>query len=176
MRHSFCPLIFLTLNWDCKIICKKWLCEKHFLWSINDKWFFLRKWSRFFLAFVYFRCLVVFHSVIFWSPLKALGFQSSTVWLCCFLVLLLWCVFCQGKFTGTLAYLTSTMSHKALLRRKFHVLWWDFLCLSISPSLLHLSIPPWFRYKSQRLLLIGIALNPGFNSLVPGNSIALVLQ
>lgn len=121
--YSFCPLILLTLNWDRQTIYKKWMWEKHFLWPINDKCFLLRKWSHFFLAFVYFQCLVFFFCVIFWSSLKALGFQSSTVWLCCFLVLLLWCVFCQRKFTGTLAYLTGTMSHKALLRRNFHVLW-----------------------------------------------------
>ena len=58
--YSFCPLIFLTLNWDCQIIYKKWLWEKHFFWPINDKCFFLRKWSHFFLAFVYFQCLVFF--------------------------------------------------------------------------------------------------------------------
>lgn len=158
--YSFCPLIFLTLNWDCQIIYKKWLWEKHFLWPINDKCLFLRKWSHFFLAFVYFQCVVFFYSVTFWSPLKALGFQSSTVWLCCFLVVLLWCVFCQRKFTGTLAYLTGTMSHKAPLRRNFHVLWGGFLCLSIPPSLLHVNTQPWFRHKSQPLWFIGITLEP----------------
>lgn len=94
--------------------------EANVLWPINDKcFFFLRKWSHSFLSSVYFQCLVFFHSVPIWSPLKSLCFQSSTVWLCCFLVLLLWCVFCQRKFTGTLAYLTDTMSHQAFLKRNY---------------------------------------------------------
>lgn len=58
--YSFCPLILLTLNWDRQTIYKKWMWEKHFLWPINDKCFLLRKWSHFFLAFVYFQCLVFF--------------------------------------------------------------------------------------------------------------------
>lgn len=178
---SFCPLIFFDLELRLPNISKKkkWLWKKHFLWPINDKCVFLRKWSHFFLAFL---CLfsvpcIFFNSVTFWSPWKALGFQSSTVWLCCFLVLLLlWCVFCQRKFTGTLAYLTGTMSHQALLRRNHCVLWWGFLHLSISPSLLHLRTPPRFKYKFLPLLVPGVVWDPGFNSLVPGNSHILVLQ
>lgn len=62
--YSFCPLIFLTLNWDCQIVYKKWLWDKHFLWPIKDKCFFLRKWSNIFLAFVYFQCIVFFYCYI----------------------------------------------------------------------------------------------------------------
>lgn len=121
--YSFCPLIFLTLNWECQIIYKKSMWEKYFLWLIHDKCFFLRKRSHFFIAFVYFQCLVLFLLCSILITLESTGLSVSTVWLCCCLVLLLWCVFCQRKFTGTLAFLTSTMSHKALLRRNFHMLW-----------------------------------------------------
>ena len=129
------------------------------------------------LSLFIFRAWYFFNSVTFWSPWKVLGLQSSTIWLCCFLVLLLlWCVFCQRKFTGTLAYLTGTVSHQALLRRNHCMLRGDFLHLSISPSLLHLRTPPRLTYKSLPLLLRGVASDPGLNSLVPGNSCALVLH
>lgn len=87
--YSFCPLIFLTLNWDCQIIYKKWLWEKHFFWPINDKCFFLRKWSHFFLAFVYFQCLVFFLTLLHSDhPWKcwAFGlpqFGCIVFWCCC---------------------------------------------------------------------------------------------
>lgn len=69
--YSLCPLIFLTLNWDCQVTHKKRLWEKHFLCPVNDKCFFLRKWSHFFLAFVYFQCLVSFTLVYCDHPWKA---------------------------------------------------------------------------------------------------------
>lgn len=178
--YSFCPLIFFDLELRLPSISKKNGCGR----SIS---FGLSMINAFFLEsdlissqpfFVYFQGLVFFfNSATFWSAWKALGFQSSTVWLCCFLVLLLlWCVFCQRKFTGTLAYLTGAMSHQALLRRNHCVLWWGFLHLSISPALLHLRTPPRLKYKSLPLLVRGVVLDPGFNSLVPGNSRILVLQ
>ena len=51
-----------------------------------------------------------------------------------------------------------------------------FLHLSISPALLHLRAPLRLKCKSLPLLVPGIVLDPGFNSLVPGNSRILVLQ
>lgn len=52
--YSFCPLIFFDLELRLPNISKKkkWLWKKHFLWPINDKCVFLRKWSHFFLAFL----------------------------------------------------------------------------------------------------------------------------
>lgn len=166
MSQILLPPDIFALELRGQIISIKWL-QKHFLWPINDKCFsFLRKWSHSFLSSVYFQCLVFFHSVPIWSPLKALCFQSSTVWLCCFLVLLLWCVFCQRKFTGTLAYLTDTMSHRAFLKKKLHVLLERFslslhVTLRLSPQYITM-----IRYKCKPLPVIGIALIPRLNSQV----------
>lgn len=113
---------------------KKWLWKKHFLWPINDKCFFLESdliSSQPF--FVYFQGLVFLTLLHSDQPGKHWAFSLPqfgcvVFWYCC-------CcdVFFVRKFTGTLAYLTGTMSHQGSLRRNHCVLWWGFLHLSISP-------------------------------------------
>lgn len=92
------------------------------------------------------------------------SFQSSTmcvpVWFAATPVM--WCVFCQKKFTGTLAYLTGTVSHQAFLKRSFPrlkaALSQQFIpalqprCTTIAQVQIPASLP------------MCIVLDPGFNS------------
>lgn len=150
--YSFCPLIFLTLNWDRQIIYKKMAVEKHFLWPINDKCFLLRKWSHFFLAFVYFQCLVLFYCYIL-ITLESTGLSVSHSLVVLFFHAAAMMCFLSEEIYRHISLLDRHNEPLGFPKEKLPHGVVRCFCLSISPSLLCLSTPPWFRYESQPLLL-----------------------